>query len=170
MISRENRFGLIDLGFYVNYLGGNMATFALNFSRPGGSVIAQYSQLLRLGKEPDTEIQQVCMETGKFRAHQPGDLEFEMLYSSEGGLPGVVFKLKEDVHGFTLYDLQNQVKQRGWQTAAYPLPNNRENTVIMRVLIRYGVSTTLMNLLAQDIRNIVDQLQAKAVTHEAALG
>ena len=155
----------------MNYLGGNMATFALNFSRPGGSVIAQYYQLLRLGKEGYTEIQQTCMDTGKFLAHQLAEFpEFEMLYSSEGGLPGVVFKLKEDVHGFTLYDLQNQVKQRGWQTAAYPLPNNRENTVIMRVLIRYGVSTTLMNLLAQDIRNIVDQLQAKAVTHEAALG
>ncbi|AYO40035.1 MULTISPECIES: glutamate decarboxylase [Serratia] len=159
-----------DLVFYVNYLGGNMATFALNFSRPGGSVIAQYYQLLRLGKEGYSEIQQTCVDTGKFLAHKLADFpEFEMLYSSEGGLPGVVFTLKDDVKGFTLYDLQNQVKQRGWQTAAYPLPSNRQNTIIMRVLIRYGVSTTLMNLLAQDIRNIVDQLKANATTHESVL-
>src|SRR3954453_5773119 len=30
-----------DLIFWVNYLGDNMPTFALNFSRPGGQVIAQ---------------------------------------------------------------------------------------------------------------------------------
>ena len=31
-----------DLVFEVNYLGGSMPTFALNFSRPGSEVIAQY--------------------------------------------------------------------------------------------------------------------------------
>ena len=31
-----------DLIFDVNYLGGHMPTFALNFSRPGSEVIAQY--------------------------------------------------------------------------------------------------------------------------------
>ncbi len=31
-----------DLVFDVNYLGGHMPTFALNFSRPGSEVIAQY--------------------------------------------------------------------------------------------------------------------------------
>ncbi len=38
-----------DLVFWVNYLGGNMPTFALNFSRPGGQVVAQYYNFLRLG-------------------------------------------------------------------------------------------------------------------------
>ena len=35
--------------FWVNYLGDNMPTFALNFSRPGAQVVAQYYSLLRLG-------------------------------------------------------------------------------------------------------------------------
>ena len=38
-----------DLVFKVNYLGGQMPTFALNFSRPGSNVIAQYYNFLRLG-------------------------------------------------------------------------------------------------------------------------
>jgi len=38
-----------ELIFNVNYLGGNMPTFALNFSRPGGQIVAQYYNLLRLG-------------------------------------------------------------------------------------------------------------------------
>ncbi len=38
-----------DLIFWVNYLGDNMPTFALNFSRPGAQVVAQYYMFLRLG-------------------------------------------------------------------------------------------------------------------------
>ena len=40
-----------DLIFWVNYLGDNMPTFALNFSRPGAQVVAQYYNFLRLGFE-----------------------------------------------------------------------------------------------------------------------
>lgn len=39
-----------ELIFNVNYLGGNMPTFALNFSRPGGQIVAQYYNFLRLGR------------------------------------------------------------------------------------------------------------------------
>ena len=38
-----------DLIFWVNYLGDEMPTFALNFSRPGSQVVAQYYNFLRLG-------------------------------------------------------------------------------------------------------------------------
>ena len=38
-----------DLVFNVNYLGGDMPTFALNFSRPGSQIVAQYYNFLRLG-------------------------------------------------------------------------------------------------------------------------
>ena len=38
-----------DLVLWVNYLGDNMPTFALNFSRPGAQVVAQYYNFLRLG-------------------------------------------------------------------------------------------------------------------------
>ena len=40
-----------ELVFNVNYLGGDMPTFALNFSRPGAEVVAQYYTFLRLGFE-----------------------------------------------------------------------------------------------------------------------
>lgn len=39
-----------DLVFRVNYLGGDMPTFTLNFSRPGNQVIGQYYNFLRLGR------------------------------------------------------------------------------------------------------------------------
>src|SRR4051795_8884159 len=51
-----------DLIFHVNYLGGDMPTFALNFSRPGAQVVLQYYQFLRLGKEGYQLVQRTCQE------------------------------------------------------------------------------------------------------------
>jgi len=55
-----------DLVFNVNYLGGNMPTFALNFSRPGGQIVAQYYNFLRLGKEGYRKVHMACYETAQF--------------------------------------------------------------------------------------------------------
>ena len=40
-----------DLIFHVNYLGGDMPTFTLNFSRPGNQIVGQYYNFLRLGRD-----------------------------------------------------------------------------------------------------------------------
>lgn len=39
-----------ELIFKVNYLGGEMSVFALNFSRPGGQIICQYYNFFASGK------------------------------------------------------------------------------------------------------------------------
>ena len=49
-----------DLVFRVNYLGGDMPTFTLNFSRPGNQVVGQYYNFLRLGREGYTQVMRCC--------------------------------------------------------------------------------------------------------------
>ena len=51
-----------ELVFHVNYLGGDMPTFALNFSRPGSQVVAQYYNFVRLGREGYTAVQQAARD------------------------------------------------------------------------------------------------------------
>ncbi len=53
-----------DLIFWVNYLGDNMPTFALNFSRPGAQVVAQYYNFLRLGFDGYRKVQAYCARGG----------------------------------------------------------------------------------------------------------
>ena len=63
-----------DLVFHVNYLGGDMPTFALNFSRPGAQVVLQYFQFLRLGREGFRLVQQTCQDVAVHiagRAEEP---------------------------------------------------------------------------------------------------
>ncbi|SAK85172.1 decarboxylase [Caballeronia glebae] len=159
-----------DLIFYVDYLGGNMATFALNFSRPGGEIIAQYYNFLRLGREGYTRIQQACIDTGKWLAEEIRTIEsLELVYDGNGGLPAVCYKLKEGKeHGFTLYDVSERVRMRGWQIASYPLPSDRQEVIVQRVLIRHGVSRDLISLLLDDIKRALEHLQRNPVQNSDA--
>ncbi len=155
--------------FYVDYLGGNMPTFALNFSRPGGQIIAQYYNLMRLGFEGYRGIQQACMNTAQWLADAIAEIgPFDLFYNGRGGLPALSYTLKDGDWGFNLYDLSDRIRQRGWQIASYPLPGNRQDTVIQRIMIRHGVSRDLAALLLADIKAAVEHFNAYPVKHSDA--
>ena len=143
-----------DLIFQVNYLGGDMPTFALNFSRPGGQIACQYYNFLRLGREGYRRVQSACAETGAFVASEIAKLgPFDIVYDGRGGIPGACWKLRPDARvNFTLYDLADRLRSRGWLVPAYSLPPDLQETVIQRVLIRHGVSRDLAKLLMADMR------------------
>lgn len=147
-----------DLIFNVNYLGGNMPTFALNFSRPGGQIVAQYYNLIRHGREGYARIQQACLDHGIFIAEEVSKLGlFDLLYDGKSALPGAAWMLKKDVNpGFNLYDLSDRMRMRGWQIASYSLPANAQDMVIQRVLIRHGFSHDLAQLMIEDLKRCID--------------
>jgi glutamate decarboxylase len=162
IIWRETADLLEDLVFRVNYLGGEMPTFGLNFSRPGGQVVAQYYNFLRLGHEGYRKIHKSCSDTAFYFAEEISKLgPFEVIYNGRGGIPGVCWKLKEDgrpTH-FTLYDLSDRLRCRGWQVPAYTLPANCQHTVVQRILVRHGISRDLAMSLVEDIKSAIDYFQ-----------
>jgi glutamate decarboxylase len=147
-----------DLIFKVNYLGGEMDTFALNFSRPAGQIIAQYYNFLRLGKEGYTRIQQACYDTAVYIGEQIDKLgPFEVVYNGKGGIPALLWKMKEGVDaGFNLFDLSDRLRTRGWQAPAYSLPEHLTDVVVMRVLVRHGVSRDLGDLFVEDVKRSLE--------------
>ncbi|NXY92980.1 glutamate decarboxylase [Streptomyces sp. BR123] len=151
-----------ELVFDVDYLGGDMPTFALNFSRPGGEVIAQYYLFLRLGRGGYRRVHQVCADTAAYLAGEVGAMgPFTLLYDGQGALPAVSYRLTDPGSaGFTLYDLSDRLRMRGWQVPSYPLPADRDDTVVQRVLIRHGVTRDQIALLVEDLRRAVEHLKA----------
>ena len=122
-----------DLIFWVNYLGGNMPTFALSFSRPGGQIIAQYYNFLRLGKDGYRKVHSACYDTAGYIAAELDKLgPFRILYDGdrEKGIPAVSWTLKDaaTTGGYTLFDLSDRLRMRGWQVAAYSMPPDRQNS------------------------------------------
>jgi glutamate decarboxylase len=155
-----------DLIFWVNYLGGNMPTFALNFSRPGGQIVAQYYNFLRLGKEGYRKVHMACYKTAQHLADEIAKMgPFEMIYDGRGGIPALAWKLKEGVdHGFTLFDLADRLRTRGWLVPAYTLPPNREDLAIQRILVKHGFSRDLASLLLNDYQEAVDHFEKHPVS------
>ncbi len=155
-----------DLIFRVNYLGGNMPTFALNFSRPGGQIVAQYYNFLRLGREGYRKIQQACYDTAAYLSDEIGKMgPFRIIYDGRGGIPALCWSLEDGVgRGFTLYDLADRLRSRGWQVPAYSMPANRQDLVIQRILVRHGVSRDLGDMLLCDIQRCMDYFKKNPVT------
>ena len=102
-----------------------------------------------------------CVDTAHFLAGRRPMGPFEMLYDGTGGLPAIAYTLKDPgTAGFSLYDLSDRVRMRGWQIASYPLPANRQDTVVQRILVRQGVSRDMASLLADDMRRALEHFKA----------
>ncbi|NPC96653.1 glutamate decarboxylase [Nocardioides sp. zg-DK7169] len=149
-----------ELVFHVNYLGGDLAVFALNFSRPGGQVVAQYYNFLRLGRAGYRKIHEAGYRTAQYLADEIAAMgPFDLVYDGRGGIPGLTWKLKEGVeHGFTLFDLADRLRTRGWQVPAYTLPPHREDLAVQRILVRHDLNRDLASLLLEDYRRAIEIL------------
>jgi glutamate decarboxylase len=150
----------VELVFNVDYLGGNMPTFSLNFSRPGGQVISAYYEFVRLGRDGFARLQSAIYEVARHlaaRLPEMGPFEIDHDGDPRRGICAVSWRLRGEP-GFNLYDLADRLRTRGWLIAAYPLPADREREVAMRAVIRHGFSHDMADLLLADLGRSLGQL------------
>jgi glutamate decarboxylase len=151
-----------DLIFWVNYLGDNMPTFALNFSRPGAQVVAQYYNFLRLGFEGYRAVQSYARDVATSLADQIAKLgPFELLTRGDE-LPVFAFTLAEEVDNYTVFDVSNALRERGWLVPAYTFPENRTDLAALRVVVKRGFGHDMANLLVGDLQRQLPRLQKQA--------
>jgi glutamate decarboxylase len=157
-----------DLIFHVTYLGGDMPVFQINFSRPAGQVVAQYYNFVRLGRGGYRRVHEACYNTGKFLAEEIVKLgPFELLCDSnpQKGIPSVAWRIKEgEDPGYTLYDVADRMRARGWQVPAYPLTGSVSDISVQRVLVRQGVSRDLAGILLEDLQQSISHFDRHPVT------
>src|SRR3954464_14493378 len=147
-----------DLIFHVNYLGGDMPTFALNFSRPGAQVVLQYSQCLRLGKDGYRLVQQACQDVALHISRTLDAMpEFEVI-ADGSDLPVVCFSMAENVVKYDVYDVSRKLRERGWLVPAYTMPPKREDLSVLRVVVRNGFSHDMAELFLRDLRTAITWL------------
>jgi glutamate decarboxylase len=149
-----------DLIFNVDYLGGTMPTLAINFSRPASQVVAQYYNLIRLGKSGYRAIHQACQDVAVHLAKEIAGIGPFELMSQGTDLPVFAWRLKEEGR-WSLYDLADRLRDRGWQVPAYRMPANRQDLVVQRVVVRNGFTCDLADMLVRDIRRHLDWFAAQ---------
>jgi glutamate/tyrosine decarboxylase-like PLP-dependent enzyme len=148
-----------DLVFRVNYLGDDMPTFALDFSRPGAQVVAQYYNFLRLGFAGYARMQGYAREVAmRIAAGVEALGPFELLTRGDE-LPGFAFKLVDGIDHW--FDVSNAMRARGWQLPAYTFPANRTDLAALRVVVRRGFTHDLVDLLIADLERAVGVLDAQ---------
>jgi glutamate decarboxylase len=160
-----------DLIFWVNYLGDEMPTFALNFSRPGAQVVAQYYMGLRLGFEGYRQAQAYSRDVATGLAAAVEELGPFRLLTRGDQLPVFAFTLKDDVDNYTVFDVSSALRERGWQVPAYTFPENRTDLAALRIVVRQGFTHDLANLLLADLKRELPRLEKQpAPSHDSASG
>jgi glutamate decarboxylase len=147
-----------ELIFHVNYLGDDMPTFALNFSRPGGQIVAQYFNFLRLGFAGYRRVQGYARDVAMRLSAEIAELgPFELITRGDE-LPVFAFKVADDVRNYTVFDVSNAVRERGWLVPAYTFPENRQDVSALRIVIRNGVSRDMADMLIDDLQRHIAYL------------
>jgi glutamate decarboxylase len=148
-----------ELVFHVNYLGGDMPTFTLNFSRPGNQIVGQYYNFLRLGRSGYTRVMRTLQKTATTLAAAIDEIGPFAVISDGSAIPVVAFEITADVP-YTVYDVSERLRYHGWQVPAYTMPDNATDVAVLRIVVREGLSLDLAEALVRDLRQACDALAA----------
>ncbi|MCP9841639.1 glutamate decarboxylase [Synechococcus sp. J7-Johnson] len=150
-----------ELRFNVNYLGGQMPTIGMNFSRPGAQVVGQYFNFLHLGRDGYAHRMATLEAIACHLADGIRDLEPMRLVSHPlGQLPVFAVEVDPAVTNWSVFHLSDKLRERGWQVPAYTLPANCEDRAVLRFVVRAGFSRDMAEALLTDIERAVGWFEA----------
>src|ERR1700727_677570 len=149
-----------DLVFDVNYLGGHMPTFSLNFSRPGSEVILQYYMVMALGRQGYTALMQNLQEIATYISDGVSKMGPYRLISKGDELPVFAFALNHDIENYTVFDVSDRLRERGWLVPAYNFPENRQDLSVLRIVVRAGMHLEMADNLLDFLGQQTEELQS----------
>jgi glutamate decarboxylase len=149
-----------ELVFNVNYLGGNMPTFALNFSRPGSEVVVQYFMLSAIGRQGYTSVMRNAQEVALHLSKNIGEMGPYRLITEGRDLPVFAFSLADEVRNYTVFDVSDRLRQGGWLVPAYTFPENRQDLSVLRIVVRAGMTMEMADLLLSQLREQTEFLES----------
>ena len=162
VVWKDKKYLPKDMSFSVNYLGANISQVGLNFSRPAAQILAQYYNFIHLGVEGYTEIHSNSMDIAKYCHKAIGKMPCFKNYSETLVNPLFIWTMAPEYEKdakWTLFDLQDKLMQSGWMVPAYTMPKDIEDMVVMRIVVRQGMSRDMADMLIEDITNAVAELE-----------
>ncbi|OQQ34532.1 glutamate decarboxylase [Prescottella equi] len=166
VVWRSKKYLPEDLVFRVNYLGGDMPTFTLNFSRPGNQVVGQYYNFIRLGVAGYTQIMESLRDTALMLSAEISKIEEMNIITDGSAIPVLSFEVVGDP-GFTVFDVSHELRARGFQVPAYTMPADAEDVAVLRIVLREGFSRDLAYRLAVAINEVVVTLRSTRGTGQS---
>jgi glutamate decarboxylase len=103
-------------------------------------------------------VQQASRDTACWLSGQIAALGPYELLSDGGQLPVFAFRLRED-RGWSVYDVSELLRTRGWIVPAYRMPPAIDDMAVLRICVRNGFSHDLAGLLVEDLRRVTQRLE-----------
>jgi glutamate decarboxylase len=153
-----------ELVFHINYLGGDMPNYSLNFSRPSSSVVLQYFNFLRLGYQGYAEIVSNVLANAQALAAKLQDIEGIELINDASAFPIVVLRATEP-QVTDLTELSHLLRERGWIVPAYTLPPNAQSVSVLRMVVKENFSRDMVDMLSHDLRGALQALRKQTAVH-----
>ena len=128
----------------------------------GGFILPFLNPEVKWDFRLNKEIQQNSMDIATYCHDQIGKMKCFRNYADKLVNPLFIWYMNPDYDKkakWTLYDLQALLQQSGWMVPAYTMPENLENLVVMRVVVRQGTSRDMIDMLIDDIKNAVAELE-----------
>lgn len=149
-----------ELIFWVSYLGGEEATMAINFSRSAAQIVGQYYVFVRNGFEGFREIHRRTLDVARYMAHEIEGMGLFDIIEDAAEISIACWQLKKDVDAaWTLYDLADRLRMRGWLVPAYPLPADLESIDVQRLVVRQDFSMELAIRCMEDMKKAIARLE-----------
>jgi glutamate decarboxylase len=160
----RDRFDLPEeLVFHINYLGGDMPNYSLNFSRPSNSVVLQYFNFLRLGHEGYKEIVSGMLSNAQALASKLAAIDGLELLNDGSSFPIVALRAT-DPEQTDLTLLSHRLREHGWIVPAYTLPPNAEHITVLRMVIKENFSRDMVDMLSHDLHAAMHSLHSEPGT------
>ena len=166
VVWRDRKYLPEELIFEVSYLGGQMPTMAINFSRSASQIVGQYYNFLRFGRQGYSHIHLKTQEIASVIGDRIEHTGLFELYNRGSRMPIICYKLKADAKYkdgtpvvWNLYDLSDRLRMHGWQVPAYPLPDGAEEVTVQRIVCRADLTFNLAEAFVTDFRECLEDLK-----------
>jgi glutamate decarboxylase len=82
------------------------------------------------------------------------------LVSDGSQLPVFSARLRSDIEEYSVYDVSDRLRMRGWLVPAYRMPPDIEDMTVLRVVVRNGFGRDLASMLVADLERELSYLEA----------
>jgi glutamate decarboxylase len=160
-----------ELVFHINYLGGDMPNYSLNFSRPSSSVVVQYFSFLRLGRAGYERIVGNVLSNARTLAAKLGAIDGVRLLNDGSSFPIVTLRATDgpaargNDRPIDLTEVSHRLRERGWIVPAYALPANAQNITVLRIVVKENFSHDMVEMLSHDFHTVLRSLRSAARTY-----
>lgn len=149
-----------ELIFNINYLGGLIPSYTLNFSNSSAMIVAQYYNFLRLGQEGYRKIVHNMMKITEYIVKGLEATGYLKIVGTRRMEPVITMQLVPGT-SFSVFEFSKALRCYDWIVPAYTMPKNVEHLEVMRIVVKENMSLSLAEDFLGAVNKVFKEFEGK---------